>query len=86
MPARRLRPVTTPFIRLRRLLIQHVFDRIIYRDWDLLAHADMRPRIDAHYAEESERLRIIAATVAAARRHQCTPDQDDRKVPLTAGG
>jgi|GEM_PF-1244463 len=97
MPARRLRRVTAPFIRLRRLLIQHVFDRIIYRDWDLLAHADMRARINAHYAEENEHLRIIAATVldhgpgtheraATARRHQCTPDQDDRKVPLTAGG
>lgn len=63
MPARPLRPVTAPLRRLRRLLIQHAFDRIIYRDWDLLAHADMRARIDAHYAEENERIRAIAADV-----------------------
>ena len=63
MPARRLRPVLAPFIRLRRLLIQHGFDRLIYRDWDLLAHADMRTRIDAHFAAENERIRAIAANV-----------------------
>lgn len=46
--------------RLRRGFIQHAFDRLIYRDWDLLARHDMRARIDAHYAEENAQLERIA--------------------------
>jgi len=42
--------------RLRGVLIQHVFDRLIYRDWDLLEDAGIRKHLEAHYALADERL------------------------------
>ncbi|WP_091639914.1 sulfotransferase [Aquisalimonas asiatica] len=62
-PRRRLRRAFRPLFRLRRLLIQHVFDRLLYLDWDLLAHDRMRERLDAHYADENRELARIAADV-----------------------
>lgn len=48
--------------RLRSLMIRHVFDRLIYRDWDYLERHGMRDRIDEFYADELKR------TAAAAER------------------
>lgn len=48
--------------RLRSLLVRHVFDRLIYRDWDYLERHGMRDRIDDFYSDELER------TAAAAER------------------
>jgi len=64
--------------RLRGVFIQHVFDRLIYRDWDLLAHAGMREHLEAHYALADERLAGAADRVLvegpgeAARRAAST--------------
>jgi hypothetical protein len=52
-----------PLRRLRRNIIQHVFDRVIYKDWDLLSRHGMRERIEAHYAEENAELERIATTI-----------------------
>lgn len=41
---------------LRRIFIRKVFDRIIYRDWDLLARGGMREKIDRFYEEENRRI------------------------------
>lgn len=53
-------------VRLRRwrtILVQHVFDRIVYRDWDLLARHGMRDRLESHYQQEHETLGRIAQVV-----------------------
>ena len=52
-----------PLRRVRRNLIQHVFDRIAYKDWDLLERNGMRELIEAHYAEENAELQRIAHTI-----------------------
>lgn len=44
-------------------LIRHGFDRLIYRDWDLLARHGMRRRLEAHYAPEYRVLTDISAAV-----------------------
>ncbi|MGM0553430.1 MAG: hypothetical protein ACQETK_06470 [Pseudomonadota bacterium] len=49
--------------KLRRPLIQYGFDRIVYRDWDLLQRHEMRARIDAHYREENAELNRIAGII-----------------------
>jgi hypothetical protein len=46
--------------RLRSVLIQHVFDRFTYSDWDLLERGGMRERLESHYAEADDRLAHIA--------------------------
>ncbi len=46
--------------KIRTALIRHVFDRMVYRDWDMLARHGMRDVLDRHYAEE-ERLLAAAA-------------------------
>lgn len=74
-PRRRLRRTLRPLFRLRRLLVQHVFDKLCYVDWDLLAQDRMRERIDAHYAEENHEIARIAADVL--RRPIDTNVQDD---------
>lgn len=48
--------VLRPLRRLRMIFIRHVFDRIVYRDWDLLARNAMRERLDARYTDEYARL------------------------------
>lgn len=42
---------------LRRIFIRKVFDRIIYKDWDLLERNNMRAIIDEHYRQENEQIR-----------------------------
>jgi len=49
--------------RLRGVFIQHVFDRLIYRDWDLLARGGMRERLEQHYAQADGRLAQVADRV-----------------------
>ncbi len=49
--------------RLRRGFIQHVFDRLIYYDWDLLARHGMRELIEAHYSQENKELMHIARNI-----------------------
>ncbi len=45
------------FVRnLRRIFIRHVFDRLIYRDWDLLTRNDMRQKLNAYYQAENEEM------------------------------
>ncbi len=39
---------------LKRIFIRHIFDRIIYKDWDLLARNGMRQLIEDHYQEENK--------------------------------
>lgn len=46
--------------RARRIFIQYLFDRVLYKDWDLLAKGGMRDRIEAHYAKEEEAIKAIA--------------------------
>lgn len=41
---------------LRRIFIRKVFDRIIYRDWDLLARGGMREKIDRFYEDENQHI------------------------------
>lgn len=48
---------------LRRQFVQKVFDRLVYRDWDLLERHDMRAIIDEYYAEENRRIEAAAAEI-----------------------
>jgi len=52
-----------PTRRLRTLFIRHVFDKIIYKDWDLLAAHGMREQLDRHYGAEFEALTRVASEV-----------------------
>lgn len=47
----------------RTTLIRHGFDRLIYRDWDLLARHGMRDLLEAHYEREYRTLTGISATI-----------------------
>lgn len=47
----------------RTALIRHGFDRLIYRDWDLLARHGMRHVLEAHYEPEYRILTEISAAV-----------------------
>lgn len=49
--------------KLRTTFIRHVFDRVTYRDWDLLERHGMRDIIDAHYEDENEILDRVARLV-----------------------
>lgn len=46
---------------IKRNFVKHIFDKIIYKDWDLLARDDMRNRLDQHYFEENNVLIEIAS-------------------------
>lgn len=61
-PTPRTRP-RRPLRRLRTTFIRHVFDKILYKDWDLLARHGMREQIDRHYREEFEALTRAAEEV-----------------------
>lgn len=52
-----------PLRSLRTLVIRHGFDKLVYRDWDLLAAHGMREKLDAHYADENRRLNEAAAEI-----------------------
>ncbi|WP_290651768.1 sulfotransferase [Aquisalimonas sp.] len=62
-PSRPRRQLTGLLRRLRRTLIQHGFDKIVYRDWDLLARHGMREQIERHYAGENAELNRIAHVI-----------------------
>lgn len=49
--------------RLRRAFIQHVFDRMIYMDWDLLKRSGMREQIDRYYLTELQEIDRIARRI-----------------------
>jgi len=49
--------------RLRTAFIQHVFDKIVYRDRDLLTAHGMRERLDAHYEAENRAIERVAAEI-----------------------
>lgn len=49
--------------RLRTALIKHGFDKVIYRDWDLLASQEMRDAIERYYAPENARLAAAAERI-----------------------
>ncbi len=63
IPPHWVRKSLMPGRRLRRLFIQHLFDRVFYRDRDLLAPHGMRERLEAYYAEENAELGRIAARI-----------------------
>lgn len=69
-PRRRAQWLVGRLRRLRRILVQHGFDKLVYKDWDLLAEDGLRERINAHYARENEEIRRIAA-------RQITPGPSD---------
>lgn len=58
-----LNRVTGRLRRLRRSFIQHVFDRLVYIDWDLLERAGMREPIEAHYAAENTEIARISRII-----------------------
>lgn len=80
-PPYRLRRITSPFRRLRRTLIQHGFDKLIYKDWDLLQRHGMRARLDAHYRDENAELNRIAEIVLSRG-----PAAVDHVDPVHASG
>lgn len=49
--------------KIRTALIRHGFDRLVYRDWDLLARHGMREKLEAHYEPEYRALSEISAAV-----------------------
>jgi len=50
-----------PVRRSRAIFIRHIFDRISYVDWDLLARGGMRRDLERHYRSESEALKAAAS-------------------------
>lgn len=52
--------------RIRTAFIQHVFDRFIYRDWDLLGAHGMRERLDGWYDEENRVIASVAREILAS--------------------
>ncbi len=57
---------STPDRRLKRIrtaVVRHVFDKIIYRDWDLLAQDNLRGKLDAHYETEWRLLSDVAREI-----------------------
>lgn len=69
---RRLKKIRTAFIR-------HVFDRLVYRDQDLLARHGMREKLENHYGEENRVLEHVAEEILASGpgRHALAHFQDD---------
>lgn len=62
-PAGLLWSLGRPLRNLRTLLIRHVFDRFLYRDWDLLAAHGMREQLEAHYEKENARIEDVARMI-----------------------
>lgn len=52
--------------RIRTGFIQHVFDRLIYRDWDLLAAHGMREQLDGWYDAENRLIERVAREILAS--------------------
>lgn len=53
-------PWRSPLRRLRTTFVRHAFDRLVYRDWDLLAADGMRDQLDRQYSAEFEALSRVA--------------------------
>ena len=51
--------------RIRTAVLRHVFDKIIYRDWDLLAQDNLREKLDAHFQAEWRLLSDAASDILA---------------------
>lgn len=49
--------------KLRTQFIKHLFDKVLYKDWDLLKRGGMRQKLDAYYREEEKALAQIADRV-----------------------
>ncbi|MDZ7828839.1 MAG: hypothetical protein U5K33_04915 [Halofilum sp. (in: g-proteobacteria)] len=64
----------------RTALIRHGFDRLIYRDWDLLARHGMREALEAHYEQEYRLLTEISAAVLNEGPGQHARQLADRSV------
>ena len=60
---RRFPRLTKPFRNFRHTFIQYVFDKLVYKDWDLLESQEMRSRIEEHYASENRELKEISRIV-----------------------
>ena len=52
-----------PLRKLRANFIKHGFDRVIYRDWDLISRGGMREQLDELYQSEYEQLLAISQTL-----------------------
>jgi len=71
--------------RLRTAFVQHIFDKIIYRDRDLLAAHGMREHLEAHYEAENRAIERVAAQIrthgpgprALALAHERSPRRGD---------
>jgi hypothetical protein len=63
-----LKVVLAPLRRIRRVFIQHVFDKILYVDWDLLAKNGMRKKLEEYYAAETDALADLANRQLAESR------------------
>jgi hypothetical protein len=57
--------------KLRALMIHHVFDKLVYRDEDMLARHGMRSRLDEHYAHADASLSAVAEHIL---RHGPEPE------------
>lgn len=55
--------LSAPWRRTRTALIKHGFDRLVYRDWDLLARHDMRGQLERHYRAQWRALCAVAACI-----------------------
>ncbi|MDZ7811077.1 MAG: sulfotransferase [Arhodomonas sp.] len=88
-PSYRIRRLTGHLRRLRRILIQHGFDKLIYKDWDLLQRHGMRARLDEHYRDENAELNRIAGIILE-HGPGAVPSQSREAAPTpgtaTAGG
>lgn len=74
---RHLGKITGHLRRLRRVFIQHGFDRLYYRDWDLLARHGMRARLNEHYRAANTEIRRVAAIILDEGPGKLSsPDQD----------
>jgi len=69
--------LTGPLRRLRRGFIQHVFDRLIYVDWDLLERGGMREQVERHYAAENAEIERIGRLILERGPGAVQLDQSD---------
>lgn len=70
--------------RVRRAVIQYGFDRLVYKDWDLLARGGMRERIERHYAREDAELRAIAEQCLAHHAAATSPNPASGVIEVAA--
>ena len=56
-----------PLRKLRANFIKHGFDRVIYRDWDLMSRGGMREQLDELYQSDYEQLLAISQALLAEK-------------------